>query len=203
MTDAPPGGDDSIGAVALSVADFSRNTSELYFLRTESSLQSVNIKEVAKFNRLFQALPLQVPSQRFADHVLRGLPFVYAYIDDMLVASHNAEEHKGQLAFMFDLLDKFDVTINPSKCVLGVYSLEFLGHHVDSEGLHSLSSKVEVIRDFCPPASKRQLQRLLGMVEFCRRLLPNCADRMLLPTNMPSGLKGPLQLTGETLTVFG
>nr|VZI28184.1 unnamed protein product [Spirometra erinaceieuropaei] len=76
--------------------------------------------------------------QRFIDHVLHGLPSVYTYIDDLLVASQNEEEHKEHLALVFDRLDKFGVVINPSKCVLGVPSLEFLGHHVNSEGLRSL-----------------------------------------------------------------
>ncbi|BHF77486.1 hypothetical protein SprV_0602059200 [Sparganum proliferum] len=140
--------------------------------------------------------------QRFIDHVLRGLPFVYAYIDDLLVASRNEEEHKEHLALVFDRLDKFGVVINPSKCVLGVPSFEFLGHHVDSEGLPPLTSNVEIIRDFPPPTSKRQLRQFLGMVNFYRQFLPNCADLMLPLTNMPSGPKGPLELTGEALTAF-
>nr|VZI36286.1 unnamed protein product [Spirometra erinaceieuropaei] len=129
--------------------------------------------------------------QRFSDHDLRGLPFVYAYIDDLLVASRNEEEHKEHLALVFDRLDMFGVVINPSKCVLGVPWLEFLGHQVDSE-----------VRNFPPPTSKRQLQRFLGMVNFYRRFLPNCADLMLPLTNMRSGPKGPLELTGEALTAF-
>ncbi|BHF78006.1 hypothetical protein SprV_0602111600 [Sparganum proliferum] len=140
--------------------------------------------------------------QRFIDHILRGLPFVYAYIDDLLVASRNEEEHKEHLALVFDRLDKFGVVINPSKCVLGVSSLEFLGHQVDSEGLSPLSSKVDAVRNFPPPTSKRQLQRFLGMVNFYRRFLPNCADHMLPLTNMLSGPKGPLKMTGEALTAF-
>nr|VZI35605.1 unnamed protein product [Spirometra erinaceieuropaei] len=138
--------------------------------------------------------------QRFIDRVLRGLPFVYAYIDDLLVASRNAEEHKEHLALVFDHLDQFGVVINPSKCVLGVPSLDFLGHHVDAQSLRPLSSKVEAIRDFPPPTSKRQLQRFLGMVNFYRRFLPNCADLMLPLTNLLSGPKGPLQLRGHALT---
>nr|VZH99973.1 unnamed protein product [Spirometra erinaceieuropaei] len=74
--------------------------------------------------------------RRLIDHVLRGLPFVYAYIDDLLMASRNEKEQKEQLALVFDCLDKFGVVINPSKCVLGVPSLEFLDH-VDSEALKS------------------------------------------------------------------
>ncbi|BHF83927.1 hypothetical protein SprV_0902707600 [Sparganum proliferum] len=140
--------------------------------------------------------------QRFIDHVLRGLPFVYAYIDDLLVASRNEEEHKEHLALVFDRLDKFGVVINPSKCVLGVPSLEFLGHQVDSEGLRSLPSKVDAVRNFPPPTSKRQLQRFLGMVNFYRRFLPNCADLMLPLTNLLSGPQGPLELRGHALTAF-
>nr|VZH97907.1 unnamed protein product [Spirometra erinaceieuropaei] len=133
--------------------------------------------------------------QRFIDHVLRGLPFVYACIDDLLVASRNEEEHKDHLALVFDRLDKFGVVINPSKCVFGVPSLEFLDHQVDSEGLRLLPSKVEAVRNFPPPTSKRQLQQFLGMVNFYRWSLPNCADLMLPLTNMLSGPKGPFKLT--------
>nr|VZI04395.1 unnamed protein product [Spirometra erinaceieuropaei] len=140
--------------------------------------------------------------QRFIDHVLRGLPFVYVYIDDLLVASRNEEVHKEHFPLVFDRLDKFGVVINPSKCVLGVPSLEFLGHQADSEGLRPLPSKVEAVRNLPPPTSKRQLQRFLGMVNFYRRFLPNCAGLMLPFTNMLSGPKGPLELTGEALTAF-
>ncbi|BHF69970.1 hypothetical protein SprV_0301301700 [Sparganum proliferum] len=96
----------------------------------------------------------------------------------------------------------FGVVINPSKCVLGVPSLDFLGHRVDAQGLRPLSSKVEAIRDFPPPTSKRQLQRFLGMVNFYRRFLLNCADLMLPLTNLLSGPKGPLELRGHALTAF-
>nr|VZI46491.1 unnamed protein product [Spirometra erinaceieuropaei] len=140
--------------------------------------------------------------QRFVDRVLRGLPFVYAYIDDLLVASSTTEEHMEHLTTVFDRLQQFGVVLNPSKCVFGVPSLECLGHLVDSHGIRPLPSKVAAIRDFSPPTSKRQLQRFLGMVNFYRRFLPNCADLMLPLTNMLSGPKGPLELTGEALTAF-
>nr|VZI36718.1 unnamed protein product [Spirometra erinaceieuropaei] len=140
--------------------------------------------------------------QRSINHILRGQPFVYAYTDDLLVASRNEEEHKEHLALVFDRLDKFAVVVDPSKCVLGVPSLKFLGHQVDSEGLRPLPSKVEAVRNFPPPTSKRRLQRFLGMVNFYRRFLPNCADPILPLTNRLSGPKGPLELTGESLTAF-
>nr|VZH91251.1 unnamed protein product [Spirometra erinaceieuropaei] len=53
--------------------------------------------------------------QRFINHVLRGLTFVHACTDVVLVASPNAEEHKEHLALVFDRLDKFGVITNPSR----------------------------------------------------------------------------------------
>ncbi|BHF80208.1 hypothetical protein SprV_0702333200 [Sparganum proliferum] len=140
--------------------------------------------------------------QRFVDKVLRDLPFVYAYIDDIVVASHTAEEHMEHLATVFDRLQQFGVVLNPSKCVFGVLSLEFLGHLVDSHGIHPLPSKVAAIRDFPPPSSKRQLQRFLGMVNFYRRFHPYCADTILPPTSLLSGPKGSFELSADTLAAF-
>ena len=40
--------------------------------------------------------------QRFIDQVLRGLPFAYAYIDDILIASSSQEEHLAHLESTMD-----------------------------------------------------------------------------------------------------
>ncbi|BHF59229.1 hypothetical protein SprV_0100218600 [Sparganum proliferum] len=100
--------------------------------------------------------------QRFIDRVLRGLPFVYVYIDDVLVASRDVEEHLQHLTLLFDRFQQFGVTLHPAKCILGATSLEFLSHLIDSNGIWPLPSKVAAIRDFPPPTSKRQLQQFLG-----------------------------------------
>nr|VZI47739.1 unnamed protein product [Spirometra erinaceieuropaei] len=47
--------------------------------------------------------------QRFIDQVLRGLDFVYAHIDDLLVASYGAAEHEVHLRQLSERLDSFGV----------------------------------------------------------------------------------------------
>nr|VZI26829.1 unnamed protein product [Spirometra erinaceieuropaei] len=106
------------------------------------------------------------------------------------------------LAMVFDRLQQFGVVLNPSKCVFGVPSLEFLGHLVDSHGIRPLLSKVAAIRDFPPPTSKHQLQRFLGMVNFYRRFLPNCADTIPPLTSLLSGSKRTFELTPAALRSF-
>nr|VZI09926.1 unnamed protein product [Spirometra erinaceieuropaei] len=106
------------------------------------------------------------------------------------------------LATVFDRLQQFGVVLNPSKCVFGVSSLEFLGHLVDSHGIRPLPSKVAAIRDFPPPTSKRQLQRFLGMVNFYRRFLPNYAYTILPLISLLSGSKRTFEITPAALTSF-
>ena len=114
--------------------------------------------------------------QRFIDQVLRGLHFCYAYIDDLLIASTSHEEHQDHLRQVFQRLNNYGVLINPSKCEFGVDTLQFLGHHIDREGIRPLAEKVQAVWDFPLPSSHRKLRAFLGMVNFYRRFLPHAAD---------------------------
>ena len=129
--------------------------------------------------------------QRFMDHVLRGLHFCFVYIDDVLIASTSAEEHKHHLREVFQRLSEYGILINPLKCQLGVSSLDFLGHHVNSEGIRPLDSKVDVVRRFPMPTTVRQMREFLGLINFYHRFIPQCARisqplSTLLATTRPS-----------------
>nr|VZI00790.1 unnamed protein product [Spirometra erinaceieuropaei] len=140
--------------------------------------------------------------QSFIDRVLRGLPFVFAYISDVLVTSPDVEEHLQQPTPLSDRFQLSGVTLHLAKCVLGATSLEFLGHLIDSKGIRPLPSKVARIRDFLPPTLKRQPQRFLAMVKFYRRFLANCFDDILLLTNLLAGSRRIFSLKPTALTSF-
>ena len=91
--------------------------------------------------------------ERFIDQVLRGLPFTYAYIDDVLIASSNAEQHKEHLRSVLRRLNEYNVVINPLKCICRVKELTFLGHHVSSKGIRPLKDKVQAVREFPQPST--------------------------------------------------
>lgn len=114
--------------------------------------------------------------QRLINQVLQGLHFCYAYIDDLLVASSNPQEHLEHLRQVFQRLHDHGILINPSKCVLGATSFQFLGHQIDSTGIRPLEQKVQTIRDFPLPVSARKLRKFLGLVNFYHRFLPHAAD---------------------------
>lgn len=46
--------------------------------------------------------------QWLMDYVLRGMSFLFVYLDDILVASASAEEHWGHLRQLLERLDEMD-----------------------------------------------------------------------------------------------
>ena len=143
--------------------------------------------------------------QRFMDQVLRGLDFVYNYIDDLLIASPTAEEHEQHLRKVFERLQKHGVLVNPAKCVLGVDQLQFLGHQIDSDGIRPLTDKVRAVMEFPQPATPRKLREFLGLVNFYHRFIPNAA-RILQPLHQllqaTKDGKAKLSWTDEATTAF-
>ncbi|GFT80927.1 transposon Tf2-6 polyprotein [Trichonephila clavipes] len=113
--------------------------------------------------------------QRFVDEVLRGLNFVYAFMDDILVASSSEAEHIQHLRLLFQRLDQYGLSINPSKCTFGVPTLNFLGFQVCSSGIKPLEDRVEAIFKFPKPTTITQLRRFLGMVNYYRRFIRQAA----------------------------
>ncbi|GFS65858.1 retrovirus-related Pol polyprotein from transposon opus [Trichonephila clavipes] len=96
--------------------------------------------------------------QRFINEVLFGLEFVFPYLDDIVIASENEEQHKTHLKLVFDRLQKYGVRVNISKLTLRVTHLEFLGYLITSEGYEPLPEKVDAILSNKLPETIRDLR---------------------------------------------
>lgn len=57
--------------------------------------------------------------QRFMNEVLQGLDFCFVYIDDILIASRDENEHLQHLRTVLSRLNDYGVVINLNKCVFG------------------------------------------------------------------------------------
>ena len=146
--------------------------------------------------------------QRFIDEDVQGMNFVFAYVDDLLVASDTKKKQKKHVKYLsqlFERLSEYHVCINGDKCVFNQNSLEFLGHLIDSNGIQPLSTKVEAIQKILPPTSLRQLRQFLGLVNFYRSFIPKCADKLLPLTVFLKAQKkknAQIILTDEALSSF-
>ncbi len=104
--------------------------------------------------------------QRLMDRVVAGLEGVFCYLDDILVASPDADSHRRHLQQLFDRLRQYGLVLNATKCVFGRPAVEFLGHSVTGDGAAPLEDKTAAIRAFPRPTTVKELQGFLGTVNF-------------------------------------
>ena len=116
--------------------------------------------------------------QRMMDEIMADLPHVYVYIDDILIASETPKEHLSDLKEVFETLQSNGLVVNKAKCLLGQESLDFLGYHLDANGISPLPERVDAIKEFKPPTNVKELQRFLGMVNYYRRFIPKAAHHL-------------------------
>ena len=108
-------------------------------------------------------------------------------MDDLRVASRSPEEHITHLRILFQRLQQFGLVINLEKCVFHTSKIEFLGHHVSACGALPLNSNVEAVQLFPEPATVKDMQVFVGMVNFYRRFVPNASCTLLPLTDCLHG----------------
>lgn len=144
--------------------------------------------------------------QRLIHEVLRGLDFVFPYIDDLCVASSSIEEHQHHLRLIFQRLRENNLAINLAKCEFGQTEIIFLGHLLTKDGIKPLPSKVAAILDYKKPAVAKELKRFIAMINFYRKFLPHATVHQSKLQSLIHGNKKndktPLVWSSETEAAF-
>ena len=144
--------------------------------------------------------------QRFIDYVLKDLDFCFTYLDDILVFSQSVHDHEQHLRTLFTRLQTYGILLNHSKCVFRFPEIFFLGYKISPLGSQPLPERVSDLQTCTPPKTISQLRRFLGMLNFCRRFIPNAASTQAPLHDILSGprVKGthPITWTDELCTAF-
>ena len=69
------------------------------------------------------------------------------YIDDMIVKSKMVSEHLADLRVIFQILRKYRLRLNASKCSFGMRSGKFLGYMVTYRGIEVNPDQIKAINN--------------------------------------------------------
>ncbi|GJS57630.1 putative reverse transcriptase domain-containing protein [Tanacetum coccineum] len=97
--------------------------------------------------------------------------FVIVFIDDILIYSKNKEEHGRHLKTILNLLRSEKLYAKFSKCDFWLDSVQFLGHVIDSSGVHVDPAKIEAIKNWAAPTTPTEVRQFLGLAGYYRRFI--------------------------------
>ncbi|GJW17933.1 putative reverse transcriptase domain-containing protein [Tanacetum coccineum] len=93
------------------------------------------------------------------------------------------EEHANHLRIILELLRKEKLYAKFSKCDFWIRIVQFLGHLIDSQGLHVDPAKIEAVKNWTSPTTTTEVRQFLDS-----RLLPKIYRRVKAECQKPSGL---------------
>lgn len=109
---------------------------------------------------------------RVMNHIFIDLePRVFVYLDDLIIATNDFDEHLRLLQEVARRLQMAGLTINADKSVFCRRSIRYLGYVLDESGWNVDKEKTEAINQFPTPSSKKEVQRFLGMAGWYRRFI--------------------------------
>jgi len=112
--------------------------------------------------------------------VLLGIIYIICelYIDDLLIFGNTEDEFCKNLDQVFTRLVKYNITVNPDKCELGVEQLEFVGHVVNEQGLTHTRERLDKVLQIPPPEKGKDLKSFLGVAVYVCDHIRNYATKV-------------------------
>lgn len=110
----------------------------------------------------------------FADQLEKSME---VYINDMLVKFLIAEQYIDHLKQSFEILKKYNVKLNPSKCSFIISSVKFLGYLVTQQGIEANPDQIYSTINILSPACIKEVQRFSGRLAAPNRFISRSSEK--------------------------
>src|SRR3954468_3846361 len=104
---------------------------------------------------------------------------IHAYVDDIAVMSKKSNYLISNLKETFDNLQKYNMKLNPKKCVFRVPAGKLLVFIVSQRGIEVNPEKIKAILNINLPTCLKDIQRLTGCVPAFSRFVSRLGEKAL------------------------
>jgi dsDNA-binding SOS-regulon protein len=104
---------------------------------------------------------------------------IHAYVDDVAVMSKKQDDLMADLQETFNNLRKYNMILNPTKCVFGVPAGQLLGFIVSHHDIEVNPEKIKAILEISQPNDLKDVQRLTGCMAAVSRFISRLGEKAL------------------------
>ena len=139
---------------------------------------------ITPFGRyIFNRLPYGLNSsteifQRTLKELLNGIDGVIVDVDDILIFAPDVPQHDVILNQVLQRIIDSGLKLNRSKCKFRCDRVVYQGQVFSSTGMSADPTKVSAIQSLKPPQNITELRRIVGMVNYLARYVPNLSQVM-------------------------
>ncbi len=121
--------------------------------------------------------------QRAMNNIVGNRKFIKVYLDDLLIFSKTQEQHEKDIITTINLLHKNNISINFKKSKFYQTSVVFLGNIISAQGISPDYSKIQDLEKHVHIKSRKDLQSLLGFINWFRPYLCNLSTKLISITD--------------------
>ena len=127
------------------------------------------------YTLLRSLLSLDLPQDQTLEDIVAALE---SHFDPKpIVIAERFHFHRRNLEEVLRRLEQHGLRVKKPKCEFLQPSVDYLGHCIDAQGLHTMSSKLEAIVQAPEPGNLQQLRSFLGLLNYYGRFIPNLASK--------------------------
>ena len=163
------------GSLYFTKVDLSKGYWQIKMKETSKSLTAfVTAEGIFSFNKMpFGLVNSGATFCRMMRKLLRGLQDTDNFVDDIIIHTETWVGHMLALESLLIRLREAKLSARPSKCVVAVRNVSFLGHLIGNGMIQPLPEKVVSILKCQRPCTKKQVRSFLGLIGYYRNFIPN------------------------------
>ncbi|UYV63519.1 K02A2.6-like [Cordylochernes scorpioides] len=151
------------------------NTCQTITQEYQEVFEGIGYLKGYEYEERFQTSDMNM--QKIMRDLLQDLEGTENSMDDILIHAPDPQTLEIRTRAVLQRLKENGIKLNRDKCKFKLQEVQIIGHIVTTEGIKIDPEKVRAIGGIKSPSNKQELKRLLGMIQYLSKFIPNLAEK--------------------------